>query len=110
MGTGLPVDDEGWCRMEMGDDGFPHGVSTSSVAASVKPGSDWMPVPPMTAMRTGAAEGQDASCGVGKVRAAHHRRKRRRQPFCGMGWLSVASRSRAGDSRAESVQRGAAFN
>lgn len=55
MGMGLPVEGEGWCRMEIGDDGSPHGVSTLSVAARVKPGSDWMPVPPMTAMWTGAA-------------------------------------------------------
>lgn len=55
MGMLLPVLGEGWCRMEMGDDGAPHGVSTLSVAASVKPGSDWIPVPPITAMRTGAS-------------------------------------------------------
>jgi hypothetical protein len=68
MGIGLPVDGEGWCRMEMGDDGSPHGVSTFSDAARVKPGSDWMPVPPMTAMWTGAADGQDASCAEGQRR------------------------------------------
>lgn len=45
----------------MGDDGSPQGVSTFNDAASVKPGSDWMPVPPMTAMRTGSVGGQDAS-------------------------------------------------
>ena len=62
MGMGLPVDESGWCRIEMGDDGFPQGVSTFSEAARVKPGSDWMPVPPMTAILTGPVAGQDASC------------------------------------------------
>lgn len=36
--------------MLMGDEGLSHGVSTSSVAARLKPGSDWIPVPPITAM------------------------------------------------------------
>lgn len=40
--------------MEMGDDGFPHGVSTSSVAARVNPGREDIPVPPITAICTGA--------------------------------------------------------
>lgn len=53
---GLPEVGDGCCRMEMGEDGFPHGVSISRVAARVKPGSDEMPVPPMTAMWTGAAQ------------------------------------------------------
>jgi len=50
MGIGLPVVGEGCCRMLIGDEGLPHGVSTSSVAARVKPGSEEMPVPPITAM------------------------------------------------------------
>ena len=49
-GIGLPVVGDGCCRMEIGEDGFPHGVSTSRVAARVNPGSDEMPVPPITAM------------------------------------------------------------
>lgn len=54
MGMGLPVVGEGCCRMLMGDDGLPQGVSTSRVAASVKPGSEEIPVPPITAIWTGA--------------------------------------------------------
>ena len=50
IGIGLPVEGDGCCRMETGDDGLPHGVSTSSVAARVKPGREEIPVPPMTAM------------------------------------------------------------
>lgn len=51
--TGLPVLAEGCWRTLMGDEGFPHGVSMSSVAACVKPGNDEIPVPPMTAICTG---------------------------------------------------------
>lgn len=54
MGAPLPVG-EGWCRMVMGEEGEPQGVGTSRVAARVKPGRLWSPVPPMTAMRTGSA-------------------------------------------------------
>jgi hypothetical protein len=46
----------------MGDEGLPQGVSTSRVAASVKPGSDEMPVPPITAICTGAARVVSNAC------------------------------------------------
>ena len=55
---GFPDVGEAWWRIEMGDEGLPQGVSTSRVAASVKPGRDWMPVPPITAMRTGSGKGK----------------------------------------------------
>lgn len=58
--------------MEMGEEGAPHGVSTFKVAASVKPGRDWMPVPPMTAMWTGAVDGQTR---LGRVRRRREARK-----------------------------------
>jgi len=54
MGIGLPVVGEGWWRIDIGEDGDPHGVSMLSVAARVKLGRAWMPVPPMTAIRTGS--------------------------------------------------------
>lgn len=54
MGMGSPVVGEGWCRMEMGEEGWPHGVLRLRVAAWVKFGSDCRPVPPMTAMWTGS--------------------------------------------------------
>jgi hypothetical protein len=38
MGIGLPVWGEVWWRMEMGEDGAPHGVLMFKVAASSKPG------------------------------------------------------------------------
>jgi hypothetical protein len=55
MGIGrLPAEGE-WCtRMEMGEEGRPQGVGIVRVAATVKPGRCWIPVPPMTAMRTGS--------------------------------------------------------
>lgn len=53
IGTWCPVEGEAWVTMLTGEDGLPHGVSISSMAARVKPGSDEMPVPPMTAMWTG---------------------------------------------------------
>lgn len=56
MGVGRPVVGEGWWRIEMGDEGVPHGVLTLSVATFVKWGSCLMPVPPITAMRTGSDE------------------------------------------------------
>ena len=46
----MPVEGDLWCSTLMGDEGVPHGVSTLREAASVKPGSDCRPVPPMTAM------------------------------------------------------------
>jgi hypothetical protein len=54
MEMGAPVVGEGCWRMEMGEDGVPQGVLGVSVATCVKPGRDWRPVPPMTAMGTGA--------------------------------------------------------
>lgn len=50
----MPVEGEGCCRMEIGDEGAPQGVGTSRVAARVKPERAWMPVPPITAMWTGS--------------------------------------------------------
>lgn len=38
--------------MVIGEDGAPHGVSMLSDATFVNPGNSWIPVPPMTAMRT----------------------------------------------------------
>jgi hypothetical protein len=43
-----------WCRTVIGDDGVPQGVVMFSEATWVKPGSSRRPVPPMTAMGTGA--------------------------------------------------------
>jgi len=40
----------------MGEDGAPHGVSTLSEATRVKWGMESRPVPPMTAMCTGAVD------------------------------------------------------
>lgn len=57
MGIGLPVEGEGWWRMLMGEEGMPQGVVEWMVATGVKPGRDCRPVPPMTAMATGAVEG-----------------------------------------------------
>jgi hypothetical protein len=75
---------EGCWRMLRGDEGLPHGVSTSSVAASVKPGRDEIPVPPMTAMCTGAMRRVSGDCeGRDKV-VAYRRRCWERQPFCDM--------------------------
>lgn len=54
MGIGLPVEGEGWWRMDIGDEGEPHGVLGWRVATWVKSASDWRPVPPMTAIRTGS--------------------------------------------------------
>jgi hypothetical protein len=56
IGIGLPVVGDGWCRMEIGEDGDPQGVCTFRVAASENPGSDWIPVPPITAMWTGSMD------------------------------------------------------
>lgn len=50
----------------MGDDGLPHGVKGSTVAAGVKPGRDWRPVPPMTAIRTGSWKGELSGGMVGR--------------------------------------------
>lgn len=38
----------------MGEDVFPHGVSTVSEATGVKPASDCRPVPPITAILMGS--------------------------------------------------------
>jgi len=54
MGMGLPVVGEGWCRMEIGEEGVPQGVLRVSVAARVKLGSVCRPVPPITAIWTGS--------------------------------------------------------
>lgn len=54
---GFPVEGEGWCRMEIGEDGVPHGVVGLRVATCVKCGRDCNPVPPMTAIETGSGEG-----------------------------------------------------
>lgn len=53
---GLPVEGEGWCRIEIGDEGVPHGVEGLRDATCVKCGSDCNPVPPMTAIETGSGE------------------------------------------------------
>jgi hypothetical protein len=37
----------------MGEEGVPQGVSTLREATGVKPGRDWRPVPPITAMEMG---------------------------------------------------------
>ena len=70
---GLPVVGEGCWRMLMGEDGLPQGVSMSSVAASVKPGREEMPVPPMTAMCTGARRYVSGDGGGRVMKVAHHR-------------------------------------
>lgn len=67
MGIGLPVVGEGCCRIEMGEEGAPHGVSTWRVAASVKPGRLEMPVPPITAMWTGAGTRDTGQRGGGRL-------------------------------------------
>jgi hypothetical protein len=36
IGIGLPVEGDGWWRIEIGLDGLPHGVSTSKVATCSK--------------------------------------------------------------------------
>ncbi len=38
--------------MEMGEEGWPQGVKGFTVAMGVKPGRDWRPVPPITAILT----------------------------------------------------------
>jgi hypothetical protein len=43
-----------WERMEMGEDGCPQGVRGLTVAIGVKPGRDWSPVPPITAILMGS--------------------------------------------------------
>jgi hypothetical protein len=48
--------------MDIGEEGAPHGVSMLRVAAREKPGREEMPVPPITAMWTGA--GRCVSTGV----------------------------------------------
>lgn len=57
IGTGFASDeDDGvWCRIEIGEEGFPHGVEMFSSATGVKPGRLDRPVPPMTAIRTGSS-------------------------------------------------------
>jgi hypothetical protein len=57
MGMGCPVVGEGCVRMLMGEDGVPQGVLGCSVRMGVKPGRDCRPVPPMTAIETGAGRG-----------------------------------------------------
>ena len=57
MGVGWPVVGEGWCRMEIGDEGAPQGVVRAREATWVKCGSSLRPVPPITAMRTGSGRG-----------------------------------------------------
>lgn len=90
---GLPVVGDGCCRMEIGEDGFPHGVLMSRVAARVKPGSDEIPVPPMTAMWTGAA-GQVSTRLGNWARANTHRHTCLvRQPFCDRESRCFSSRS-----------------
>lgn len=74
IGMGLPVEGDGCCRMEMGDDGLPHGVSTSRVAARVKPGREEMPVPPMTAIWTGAVYRVSNWPDEHGTESAHHRK------------------------------------
>jgi hypothetical protein len=54
IGVGLPLVGEGCWRMETAEDGLPHGVSRSTEATLVKCGRFSIPVPPMTAMRTGS--------------------------------------------------------
>lgn len=79
---GLPVVGDGCCRIEIDEDGLPHGVSTSRVAARVKPGSDEMPVPPMTAMCTGAVCGISIQVNQGETERVYHRMCLERLPFC----------------------------
>jgi hypothetical protein len=61
MGMGAPVVGEGCWRMEIGDEGEPQGVEGERVAARVKFGRLWRPVPPITAMRTGSRWCQKSS-------------------------------------------------
>lgn len=53
-GMGLPsAEGEEWWRTAMGEEGVPQGVVTLREATGVKPGRDWRPVPPITAMGMG---------------------------------------------------------
>lgn len=45
-----------WWRMWIGEDGGPHGVEGVRVAACVRFGRAWRPVPPIIAMWTGSIE------------------------------------------------------
>jgi hypothetical protein len=92
MGMGLPLVGEGCCRMLMGEEGLPHGVSTSRVAASSKPGSEEMPVPPMTAMWTGAVGELSSGRDGHETESAHHRRCWGHLPFCDMELRCVGRR------------------
>lgn len=65
MGTTLPVSEQVWCRIVIGDDGLPHGVVMSRDATCLKSGSSRRPVPPMIAMRTGSGYCLFVSCHVG---------------------------------------------
>ena len=56
MGIGFPVDGEGWCKILIGEEGKPHGVEGRIVVTGWKPGSDCRPVPPITAIETGAVK------------------------------------------------------
>jgi len=51
-----------WCRTVMGDEGVPQGVVGLSEATGVKPGRDWRPVPPITAMGMGPGSGVVSWC------------------------------------------------
>jgi hypothetical protein len=97
MGMGLPLVGESCCRMLMGDDGLPQGVLTSSVAARVKPGSEEIPVPPMTAMWTGAVRRvSGAKKGRGE-KNAHHRTCSGHLPSYDIGWRWSEGRGEGGD-------------
>ena len=51
-----------WCRTVMGDEGVPQGVVGLIEATGVKPGRDWRPVPPITAMGMGPGSGVVSWC------------------------------------------------
>lgn len=51
---GLPVEGDGWWRIDIGEEGVPHGVVGLRDATCVKLGKDCNPVPPITAIETGS--------------------------------------------------------
>ena len=81
MGTGFPVDDDGWWSTFIGAEEEPHGVSAATVATCVKPARELSPVPPMTAMLTGSGMNELGLALSTDEWSTYHRNDLPRWPF-----------------------------
>ena len=78
----------GVCRIVMGEEGSPHGVRTLRIATAVKPEAvrEEMPVPPITAIRTGwryvpgrEEVGSDIEGNINVVRESRRKKKKKKK-------------------------------